>query len=166
MAGICTSPYPSPYPTEKVGDSPYPYPYPVNAGIPRQNGDGFGQYPRGRVYLPSLFVHYIQILSMGKIIFFSVRYWLIIYSIVDRFNWRKGWEKYYEHRCCDKWNKNSISGRKFRNMHKVYINLWEVFYDDIKFYKNIWLRILLGLCISLLLRSVNLSLTKTYYISL
>jgi len=35
MAGICTSPYPSPYPTEKVGDSPYPYPYPVNAGIPR-----------------------------------------------------------------------------------------------------------------------------------
>ena len=57
MAGICTSPYPSPYPTEKVGDSPYPYPYPVNAGIPRQNGDGFGQYPRGRVYLPSLSVH-------------------------------------------------------------------------------------------------------------
>jgi len=52
MAGICTSPYP----TEKVGDSPYPYPYPVNAGIPRQNGDGFGQYPRGRVYLPSLLV--------------------------------------------------------------------------------------------------------------
>jgi len=50
MAGICTSPYP----TEKVGDSPYPYPYPVNAGIPRQNGDGFGQYPRKRVYLPSL----------------------------------------------------------------------------------------------------------------
>ena len=35
MAGICTSPYPSPYPIEKVGDSPYPYPYPVNAGIPR-----------------------------------------------------------------------------------------------------------------------------------
>ena len=50
--GICTSPYPSPYPTEKVGDSPYPYP--VNAGIPRQNGDGFGQYPRRRIYLPSL----------------------------------------------------------------------------------------------------------------
>jgi len=37
MAGICTSPYP----IEKVGDSQYPYPYPVNAGIPRQNGDGF-----------------------------------------------------------------------------------------------------------------------------
>ena len=54
MAGICTSPYPSPYPTEKVGDSPYPYPYPVNAGIPHQNRDGFGQYPRERVYLPSL----------------------------------------------------------------------------------------------------------------
>jgi len=50
MAGI----YSSPYPIEKIGDSPYPYPYPVNAGIPRQNGDGFGQYPRGRVYLPSL----------------------------------------------------------------------------------------------------------------
>jgi len=56
MAGICTSSYPSPYPTEKVRDSPYPYPYPINAGIPRQNGDGFGQYPRGRVYLPSLII--------------------------------------------------------------------------------------------------------------
>ena len=54
MAGICTSSYPSPYPIEKVGDSPYPYPYPVNAGIPRQNGDEFGQYPRGWIYLPSL----------------------------------------------------------------------------------------------------------------
>jgi len=54
MAGICTSPYPSPYPTKKVGDSPYPYPYPVNAGISRQNGDGFGQYPREQIYLPSL----------------------------------------------------------------------------------------------------------------
>jgi len=56
MAGIYTSPSPSPYPIEKVGDSPYPYPYPypVNAGIPHQNGDRFGQYPRGRVYLPSL----------------------------------------------------------------------------------------------------------------
>jgi len=54
MAGICTSPYPSTYPIEKVEDSPYPYPYPVNAGIPRQNGDEFGQYLRGRVYLPSL----------------------------------------------------------------------------------------------------------------
>ena len=44
MAGICTSPYPSPYPIEKVGDSPYPYP--VNVEIPRQNGDEFEQYPR------------------------------------------------------------------------------------------------------------------------
>jgi len=34
IMGICTSPYLSPYPTEKVGDSLYPYPYPVNAGIP------------------------------------------------------------------------------------------------------------------------------------
>jgi len=54
MAGICTSPYP----IEKVGDFPYPYPYPypypVNAGIPRQNGNGFEQYPRGQIYLPSL----------------------------------------------------------------------------------------------------------------
>jgi len=60
MAGICISPSPSPspYPIEKIEDSPYPYPYPylVNAGIPRQNGDRFGQYPRGRVYLPSLVV--------------------------------------------------------------------------------------------------------------
>ena len=54
MAGIRTSPYPSPYPIEKVGDSPYPYSYPVNTGIPRQNGDEFGQYPRRQVYLPSL----------------------------------------------------------------------------------------------------------------
>ena len=51
MAGIYSSP--SPYPIEKIRDSPYPYPYPVNARIPRQNGDGFGQYPWGRVYLPS-----------------------------------------------------------------------------------------------------------------
>jgi len=43
MAGICTSPYP----IEKIGDSPYPYPYPVNVGIPHQNENGFGQYPRG-----------------------------------------------------------------------------------------------------------------------
>ena len=56
MAGICTSPYSSPYPTEKVGDSPYPYSYPVNAGIPRQNRDGFRQYSWGRVYLSSLYV--------------------------------------------------------------------------------------------------------------
>jgi len=60
MVGICTSPYPYPYPIEKVGDFPYPYlyPYPINAGIPRQNGDGFGQYPQGRVYLPSLVLHH------------------------------------------------------------------------------------------------------------
>ena len=54
IAGICTSPSPSPYPNEKIGD--FPYPYPVNAGISRQNGDGFGQYPWGRVYLPSLII--------------------------------------------------------------------------------------------------------------
>ena len=50
MAGICISPYPN----EKVRDSPYPYPYLVNAGISCQNEDGFGKYPLGRVYLPSL----------------------------------------------------------------------------------------------------------------
>jgi len=54
MAGIYSSPSASPYPIEKIGDSPYPYTYPVNAGISCQNGDGFGQYPRGRVCLPSL----------------------------------------------------------------------------------------------------------------
>jgi len=54
IAGIYASPSPSPYPIEKIGDFPYPYPYPVNAGILRQNGDGFGQYPQGQVYLPSL----------------------------------------------------------------------------------------------------------------
>jgi len=47
-------PYPSPYPTEKVGNYPYPYPYPVNAGILRQNGGGFEQYPRKQIYLSSL----------------------------------------------------------------------------------------------------------------
>ena len=56
MAGICASLYPSPYSIEKVRDSPYPYPYPVNAGIPRLNGNEFGQYPRGRIYLPSLVI--------------------------------------------------------------------------------------------------------------
>jgi len=40
MAGICTSPSPSPI--EQIGDSPYL----VNAGIPRQNGDEFSEYPR------------------------------------------------------------------------------------------------------------------------
>jgi len=54
MAKIYSSPSPFPYPIEKIGDSPYPYLYPVNTGIPRQNGDEFGQYPRGRVYLLSL----------------------------------------------------------------------------------------------------------------
>jgi len=54
MAGICTSPYPSSYPIEKVRDSLYPYPNPVNAGIPRQNEDKFRQYLLGLVYLPSL----------------------------------------------------------------------------------------------------------------
>jgi len=52
MARICTSPYP----IEKVGDSPYL----VNMGILFQNGDGFGQYPRGWVYLPSLDDSYQQ----------------------------------------------------------------------------------------------------------
>jgi len=66
MAGICTSPYP----TEKVGDSPYPYP--VNAGIPRQNGDGFGQYLRGQVYLPSLSVDNIMLhLPFNQIIHYK-----------------------------------------------------------------------------------------------
>jgi len=63
MAGICTSPYPSPYPIEKVGDSPYSYPYPVNAGISHQNGNGFGQYPPGQIYLSSLFI--IIIMNWG-----------------------------------------------------------------------------------------------------
>jgi len=47
-------PIPIPIPVKKVGDSPYPYSYPVNAGIPHQNGDEFGQYTRGQVYLPFL----------------------------------------------------------------------------------------------------------------
>jgi len=54
MAEICTSPYPSSYPIEKAGDSQYPYSYSVNAGIPRQNGNGFEQYSRRHIYLSSL----------------------------------------------------------------------------------------------------------------
>jgi len=50
----CTSPYLSLYPIEKVGDSPYPYSYLVNVGIPRQNENRFGKYPRGQIYLPFL----------------------------------------------------------------------------------------------------------------
>ena len=46
--------YPSTYPIEKVGDSPYPYP--VNVGIPCQNENRFGQYPRGYIYLSSLII--------------------------------------------------------------------------------------------------------------
>jgi len=46
MARIRTSPSPYPYSIEKVRDSPYSYLYTVNAGIPRQNGNEFGQYPR------------------------------------------------------------------------------------------------------------------------
>ena len=56
MAGIYSSSSPSPYPIEKIGDFPYPYPCPVNVRILRQNEDGFGQYPQGRIYLSSLFV--------------------------------------------------------------------------------------------------------------
>jgi len=41
---------------KKVKDSPYPYSYIINAGILRQNGDGFGQYPQIQIYLSSLFV--------------------------------------------------------------------------------------------------------------
>jgi len=55
-AGIYISQSPSPSPVENFGYYLYPYPYPVKAGIPRQNGDGFGWYPRARVYLPSLVV--------------------------------------------------------------------------------------------------------------
>jgi len=56
MAGIYPFPSPSSYPIEKIGYSSYPYPYPVNAGILRQNEDGFGQYPQKHIYLPSLFI--------------------------------------------------------------------------------------------------------------
>ena len=68
MAGICTSTYPSPYPTEKVGYSPYPYP--VNAGIPRQNGDRFGQYLRGRVYLPSLCMNVLLLVLVFSLLMY------------------------------------------------------------------------------------------------
>jgi len=53
MAGIYSSPSPYSYPIEKIG---FPIPIPIlsQCGDSRQNGDGFGQYPRERVYLPSL----------------------------------------------------------------------------------------------------------------
>ena len=67
IAGIYSSPSPSPYLIKKIRDSPYLYPYLVNAGIPRQNRDGFGQYPRGRVYLPSLTTnHFLQASNQAK----------------------------------------------------------------------------------------------------
>ena len=53
MAGYVHS-HTHPHTQLKKSGISYPYPYPVNAGIPRQNGDGFGQYPRERVCLPSL----------------------------------------------------------------------------------------------------------------
>jgi len=64
MAEICTSPYPSSYPIEKVGDSPYPHSYPVNAEILRQNGNGFGQYPQRQIYLPFLSVYIPEYISI------------------------------------------------------------------------------------------------------
>jgi len=78
MAGICTSSYP----IEKVGDSPYPYPYPVNAGIPRQNRDGFEQYPRGQVYLPSLVLTLTsRITKQEKNLLFLRIVWVVALSI-------------------------------------------------------------------------------------
>jgi len=51
---ICTFPYSSLYPIEKVGDSPYPYPYLVIARIFHQNGNEFEQYPRRQIFLSFL----------------------------------------------------------------------------------------------------------------
>jgi len=42
MAGICTSPCPSSYPIEKVGDSSYPYPYQSMRGFAVKTGTGSG----------------------------------------------------------------------------------------------------------------------------
>jgi len=53
MGQICTSLYTSPYPIVKVRNFPYPYLYLVIRGIPRINGDKFGQYPQGLVYFSS-----------------------------------------------------------------------------------------------------------------
>jgi len=46
MAGIYSSPSPSPYPIEKIGDSPYPYLYPVNAEISVKMETGSGNTHR------------------------------------------------------------------------------------------------------------------------
>jgi len=64
---------PIPISVEKVEDSSYTYPYLVNAGIPRQNEDGFGQYPRGR-FICHLYVRvdldsFLWILVSNSIIF-------------------------------------------------------------------------------------------------
>ena len=47
MAGICTSPYPSPYPTEKVGDSPIPIPIPSLCGNSPSKRGRVRAIPRG-----------------------------------------------------------------------------------------------------------------------
>jgi len=52
MGQICISPYLSSYPIEKVGY--FSYPYSVNERIFRQDVNGFGQYPRGWMYLSHL----------------------------------------------------------------------------------------------------------------
>jgi len=88
MAGICTSPYPSPYPIEKVGNSPYPYP--LNAGIPRQNGDEFGQYPRDG------FICYLYSQVISQLFVFydhSVAFKLTFNFIFIQFLWEVGMYK-------------------------------------------------------------------------
>jgi len=66
----------------------YPYPYPVNTGISRQNGDGFGQYPQRRIYLPSLTVtHFYYILNTDSLlIFFIVLSWTLKIHFIDILN--------------------------------------------------------------------------------
>jgi len=61
-------------PNWKIEDSLYPYPYPVNAGIPHQNRDEFGQYPRKRVYLPYLIALYWTFIS------YSVTWMLFLFA--------------------------------------------------------------------------------------
>jgi len=70
MAGIYSSPSPSSYPIEKIGDSPYPYPYPVNAEIPRQNGKSSDNTHGNR------FIYHLYSLSNWK--FTSYKYLQII----------------------------------------------------------------------------------------
>jgi len=54
------------YLIEKVGYSSYSYPCLVNAEIPGQNRNEFGQYSRGQIYLSS-YIEPANLININKI---------------------------------------------------------------------------------------------------